>query len=181
MAESKILDSVVSQPDAYTCQSACIAKVLGTADVLGIRAELEALGEPGSPAVMGVYLRRRVREYQFLLAGSLNDARRALDSGYTVITHGWLSPSGHVLTLVGVEPDPGTGSYRFIVDDPYGEFDFISASYDTSVIGDDLRYSSYGLYAYCVASQDYWHAQRLYAERRLNPAEKNAWLHLIKN
>ncbi len=44
---SKILD-YVAQPNAFTCQSACIAKVLGTTDVAGIRAALKAIGDPGS-------------------------------------------------------------------------------------------------------------------------------------
>lgn len=49
---SKILD-YVAQPNTYTCQSACIAKVLGTSDVAGIRVALEAIDDPGRPETMG--------------------------------------------------------------------------------------------------------------------------------
>lgn len=171
----------VRQPDGFTCQSACIAKILGTTDVYGIRDALEAMGTPGDPAVMGQYLRPRVQSYQFLLTGSLNEAKDALDDGYVIITHGWFTYSGHVICLVGHEPDPTTLSYRFIVDDPYGEFDFPNGRHDPSRTGNNVRYSSYGIYAYCVASSGPDNAARIYADKRLLSSEKNAWLHIIKN
>lgn len=184
---SKVLE-YVAQPDVFTCQSACIAKVLGTRDVYGIRAELETIGAPGDPAVIGQYLRPRVKSYKFLLTGSLSDAKAALDDGGIVITHGWFSHSGHVICLVGQEPDPDTLSYRFIVDDPYGEFDFSSGEYDPSKSGDNkkdfgnnVRYSSYGIYAYCVASAGFADAAALYRQKTLLSTEQNAWLHIIKN
>ncbi|GAB4366016.1 MAG: hypothetical protein Kow00121_03030 [Elainellaceae cyanobacterium] len=177
---SKILD-YVAQPNAYTCQSSCIAKVLGTTDVSGIRAALEAIGEPGSPNVMGQYLKSRVKSYKFLVAGSLEDAKDALDEGYVVITHGWFTEDGHVITLVGYEPDPKTLSYRFIVDDPWMEFSFPSAQFIPSSSGDNVRYSSYGMYAYCVSSRSYKNAAQIYAQGRLLSSEKAAWLHIVKN
>ncbi|MBW4442542.1 MAG: hypothetical protein KME10_15180 [Plectolyngbya sp. WJT66-NPBG17] len=177
---SKVLE-FVAQPDVNTCQSACIAKVLGTDDVYGIRADLEAIGVAGDPAVMGEYLRPRVKSYKFLLTGSLNDAKAALDDGCVVITHGWFSHSGHVICLVGYEADPNTLSYRFIVDDPYGEFDFSSGQYDTSKSGNNVRYSSYGIYAYCVAASGYGDADEIYRRKTLLSTEQNAWFHIIKN
>lgn len=177
---TKVLD-YVAQPNAYTCQSACIAKVLGTTDVEGIRAALEAIGTPGSPATMGEYLKPRVQSYKFLMSGSLEDAKDALDEGCVIITHGWFTGSGHVITLVGYEPDPVTLSYRFIVDDPWMEFSFPDAQYIPGSSGDNLRYSSYGIYAYCVASSSLDHATRIYAQGRLLSSEKGAWLHIIKN
>ena len=181
MSESKISDQVIPQPDAYTCQSACIAKVLGTQDVYSIRRDLEQLGVPGDPAVMGNYLRNRVSEYRFLATGSLNDARAALSDGYTIITHGWFTPSGHVLTLVDWVPGQGRSPYEFVVDDPWGDFDFPAATYDASQAGDNLPYSAHGIYAYCVAGQSFEHAQELYQAGQLRSAEAGAWLHLVKN
>jgi hypothetical protein len=177
---SQILD-YVAQPNAYTCQSSCIAKVLGTTDVEGIRAALEAIGDPGSPDVMGQYLKSRVQFYKFLVSGSLEDVKNALDDGCVVITHGWFTESGHVITLVGYESDPETLSYRFIVDDPWMEFSFPSAQYIPNSSGDNVRYSSYGLYAYCVASSNYRNAAQIYAQGTLLSSEKGAWLHIIKN
>lgn len=177
---SKILD-YVAQPNAYTCQSACIAKVLGTTDVEGIRAALEAIGAPGSPETMGEYLKSRVRSYKFLMSGSLEDAKEALDDGCVIITHGWFTGSGHVIALVGYEPDPRTLSYRFIIDDPWMEFSFPDALFIPNSSGDNVRYSSYGIYAYCVTSSSYEHAVQTYAQGKLLSSEKGAWLHLIKN
>jgi hypothetical protein len=177
---SKILE-YVAQPNAYTCQSSCIAKVLGTNDVEGIRAALEAIGEPGSPDVMGQYLKSRVQSYKFLVSGSLEDTKAALDEGYVVITHGWFTGSGHVITLVGYESDPKTLSYRFIVDDPWMEFSFPDAQFIPNRSGNNVRYSSYGIYAYCVASSSYENAAKIYAQQKLLSSERGAWLHIIKN
>lgn len=177
---SKILD-YVAQPNAYTCQSSCIAKVLGTTDVARIRAALEAIGEPGSPDVMGQYLKSRVQSYKFLVSGSLENAKDALDEGCVVITHGWFTGSGHVIALVGYEPDPETLSYRFIVDDPWMEFNFADAQYIPKSSGNNVRYSSYGIYAYCVASSSHKHATQIYTQGKLLSSEKGAWLHIIKN
>ncbi len=177
---SKILD-YVAQSNAYICQSACIAKVLGTTDDKGIRAALEAIGAPGNPDVMGQYLKSRVQSYRFLSAGSLMDVKDALDNGCVVITHGWFTGSGHVICLVGYEPDPKTLSYRFIVDDPWAEFSFPTAQFVPNSSGDNVRYSSYGVYAYCVASSNHEHAAHLYAQGKLLSSEKGAWLHIIKN
>jgi len=176
----KIVD-YVPQPNAFTCQSACIAKILGTTDVYKIREDLESRGIPGDPAVMGSYLNEQVRSYEFVINGSLTDAQKALDKGFTIITHGWFTPSGHVICLVGHEPDPETLSYRFIVDDPWQEFSFSDGYYIEGSSGNNVRYSSYGVYAYCVASSSYDHAVRLYRSRRLLSSEQGAWFHIVKN
>ncbi|AFY66186.1 hypothetical protein [Geitlerinema sp. PCC 7407] len=177
---SKILD-YVPQPDAHTCQSACIAKVLGTTNVAEIRSALNSIGTPGDPHVMGDYLKSRVKSYKFLESGSLIDAKEAIDDGCVVITHGWFTQSGHVICLIGHEPDSRTLSYRFIVDDPWEEFNFPDARYIPGRSGDNVRYSSYGVYAYCVASSSYEHAAQIYAQGQLMSSEKGAWLHIIKN
>lgn len=177
----------VPQPNINLCQSACIAMALGTTDVFGIRSDLEAIAASqgaeltGDPSVMGEYLTSRVSSYNFLLEGSLNDAKEALHNGCIVISHGWFTRPGHVILLFGYEPDMKTLSYRFIVHDPNGEYDFPRGVYDTSTSGANMRYSSYGVYATCVASLDYDHARAIYSEKRLDSNLQNAWLHIIKN
>ena len=179
---SKTKTIYVPQPNALLCQSACIAMVLRTTDVDDIRAALLSKGVPGDPAVMGDYLlESHVKSYKFLLNGSLNDAKKALDEGCAVITHGWFTPIGHVIVLIGYEADPVTLSYRFIVHDPRGEYNFPDGEHDTSKSGESLRYSSYGIYATCVASAGYDHALDLYRQKTLESNEQNAWLHIIQN
>lgn len=177
---SKIIDEVVQQPDAFTCQSACIAKVLGTQDVYAVRSDLEALGIPGDPRVMGLYLRDRVGQYEFIQNGSITQAVMALKAGFTIITHGWFSRSGHVITLVDFDETAGTKG-SFVVDDPQGEFHFTQATYDTSVVGENLRYSTLGIYAYCVASWSKPDAEAYYRHGSFDPRHPGAWLHLVKN
>jgi hypothetical protein len=171
----------VPQPDPNWCQSACIAMVLRTRDVDGIRADLVSKGVAGDPGVMGDYLRPRVKSYKFLIDGSLNDAKKALDEGCAVITHGWFTPWGHVIVLIGYDADPVTLSYRFIVHDPWAEYNFPQGDHEDSKSGESVRYSSYGIYATCVASADYAHARDLYTQKRLKSNEQNAWLHIIQN
>lgn len=171
----------VPQPDGDSCQSACIAMVLDTTDVLGIYADLSSKGIAGTPSLMGDYLEPRVKSYKFLMDGSLNDAKKALDDGCAVIAHGWFTPIGHIITLIGYEADPVTMSYRFIVHDPFAEYNFPDGDHDESKSGESVRYSSYGIYATCVASADYDHARDLYTQKTLKSNEQNAWLHIIQN
>ena len=172
------------QPDARTCQSACIAQMLNKTspeDVFAIRAALEKLGVPGDPGVMESYLKPRVSSYRFDAAASLDEARKALDGGFKLITHSYLT-NGHVISIVGWEPDPTNLSYRFIVDDPWSEFDFPSWSYpNLDKSGDNVRYSSYGMYAACVAGQNKSDAYRIYRKGELDSAKHGMWLHIVKN
>ncbi len=193
---SKILDDV-QQPDVYTCQSAAIARVTGTTNVGAIRAALDHLARErnsaaGDPFVMAQYLRDRCDEYSFLEKGSINDAKRALEQGYQVITHGWFTNSGHVIGLsewghvddngewVFREPDPSTGWVYFRAEDPWYEYDFGAGRF-TQRSGNNAPYSAYGIFAYCVASWSYPGAREIYARRQLNSSQSGAWLHLIKN
>jgi len=179
----------VAQPDGNTCQSACVAQMLGLeeasvpkvrSDLLGIAARRGTMA--GDPGVMGDYLEPRVKEYKFDIAASLNDARKALDDGYKLITHSWATRAGHVISLVGWEPDSNKLSYRFIVDDPWSELDFRSMTYpNPNISGDNVRYSSYGMYAIAVASKSWHDAKRIYKNGELDSAKQGMWLHYIKN
>lgn len=177
----------VPQPNGLLCQSACIAMALGTTDVWGIRSDLEAIAASqgaeltGTPSVMGEYLTSRVASYEFVFDGSLNDAKQALDNDCIVISHGWFTPPGHIILMFGYEPDMNTLSYRFMVHDPNGEYDFPNGVHDTSTSGENMRYSSYGVYATCVASSDYDNAHGIYSAKSLDSSQQNAWLHIIEN
>lgn len=169
------------QPNAWTCQSACVAQMLGLGEdeVNKVRFDLEQLGQPGDPYIMGKYLKDRVPYYNFREDASINDLTSLMRQGYKCITHGWFTPSGHVISVMGVAPDHKTLGKTFLVDDPWQEFDFPSGEY-TDRTGNNVFYSSYGIYAYCVAGSSYDHARQIYKQGKLNSAEPNMWLHVIR-
>lgn len=192
---SKIIDDV-QQPDARTCQSAAIARLLGTQDSFGVRVELDRIAErrksaAGDPWVMGEFLAPRVKEYRFDDKASLNDFNAALDEGYHLITHGWFTQYGHVIGISGRgyqdeggwhlgEREPQTGWLYYRAEDPWYEYDFVGGRF-TRRSGNDAPYSAYGMFAYCVASWSYPGAREIYLRGQLDSAQKGAWLHMVKN
>lgn len=177
---SKVKESLKlrPQPNNYTCQSACIAMATG-GDIAQIRTELVQRGEAGDPANMGVLLRRRLGDrYSYNGNASLLDARSALENGAFCIVHSWLTGSGHVIGLDGVEEDGS--SYRFNVKDPWSEFDFASWSYPGTALGYDGFYSSRGIYAACVAGQSRSDAAAIYRRGELDSSKGGMWLHVVK-
>lgn len=182
--QTKVDASNVSQPNAYTCQASCIAMALGKhqSDVMGIRTALENTGNPGDPSVMGLYLKSVLgQRYEFVDDASLNEIKDWLKAGEFLIVHGWFTNSGHVIGLDGVQIDATRMSYRVNVKDPWSEFDGASFSYNNPNIHFyDGFYSSYLIYATCVASHSYSHAAQLYRRGELNSSTKNAWVHRIK-
>jgi hypothetical protein len=167
------------QPNGYTCQSAAIAMATG-GDIAAIRADLCAHGEAGDPFNMGRLLKAKLGDrYSFNPEASMLDAKKALTDGCYCIVHGWFTGSGHVIGLDGAEIDRETLSYKFSVKDPWSEFDFASWSYPGTALGFDGFYSSYGIYAACVAGQSKSHAAQIYRRRELNSGLKGMWLHTI--
>lgn len=182
--DSKILD-FVRQPDSQTCQAAACARLMGTQDVHSVREELLLIARrrgssAGDPYVMGELLAERCRYYKFDGNASLNDARKALDEGCDLITHGWFTGSGHVIGISAVELDSSNLSYKFVCEDPWAEFDFPSWTY-SSQGGNDVLYSSYGMYAACVVGQSPSHAHAIYNRGELNSAAGGMWLHIVRN
>jgi len=172
---SRIL-GYVSQPDSRTCQSACIAKFIGSEDVYSIRADLENMGVPGDPYIMGEYLRPRVNEYKFSATASLNQMSLWLDEGFQLITHGYFSHSGHVVSVVGKQKN------AYIIDDPYGEFMASAWIYGQNENGDNMLYSDRLIYATCVVGISQYSAMDFYRSAKLiDKAYGNAWIHRIKN
>jgi hypothetical protein len=173
---------LLSQPDARTCQSTCIAMATGQADIMGIRAKLEATGEPGDPYNMGRLLKAYYGDrYDFDDNACMSEIRDWLKAGEFLITHGWFTGSGHVICLDGVAIDPKTMSYKISVKDPWSEFSGRSWSYNNpSVHKFDGYYSSYLLYAAIVAGQSVWDAATIYRRGELDSMKKGAWIHRIK-
>lgn len=184
MTDSKVLD-FVRQPDSQTCQAAACARVVGTTDVQSVRGELLSIAHrrgssAGDPAVMGEFLAEQCRYYKFDVDSCLTDARKALQEGCDLITHGWFTGSGHVIGISAVQPDANSLSYRFVCEDPWAEFDFSSWTYSGKE-GNDVLYSAYGMYAACVVGQSPSHAHSVYNRGELNSATGGMWLHVIRN
>ena len=173
----------LAQPDPRTCQSTCVAMALNITDIMKVRHDLEAIGDPGSPTTMGKYISDHLlppSTYQFEDNASISQIRDWLKAGEFLIIHGWFTTSGHVIVIDGVEIDPSNLSYKFSVRDPWAEFDFASWSYDISGAGFHGFYSSYGIYATCVAGQSNSDAAEIYLRGELDANRGGAWVHRIK-
>jgi hypothetical protein len=171
----------LSQPDALSCQSACVAMAIGNPNVAAIRAELVKMpGGAGSPANMGRILRaKHGSRYIFDDNASLSEAREWIRGGEFLITHGWFTTSGHVICLDGLELDTRSLSYRFSVKDPWSEFDAPSWSYRSSSRFFDGYYSSRCIFASCVKGASRDHALSIYRRGELDSSLKGAWIHRI--
>ncbi len=173
--------ALIPQPNSQTCQSACVARAIGNSDIFGIRQELQLIGDAGSPQVMGVLLKRKLGErYSFDEDASLNDCKNWLNDGSLLITHGWFTPSGHVITLDGYEIDESTLSYRVNVGDPWDEFDAPNWRYTQKSDKYDGFYSSRCIYAACVASKSFDDAASIYRRGELDSNKGGMWVHRIK-
>jgi hypothetical protein len=179
VAEAKFL---LSQPDAYTCQSACIAMAAGRGDIMDIRHQLTSMGDAGNPYNMGAILKESFsNRYEFDDNASMSEVRDWLRAGEFLITHGWFTGSGHVICLDGVAIDSAKLSYKISVKDPWSEFDGASWSYNNpGVTSYDGYYNSHLLYAAIVKSQSVWDAASIYRRGELDSMRKGAWVHRIK-
>jgi hypothetical protein len=170
----------LSQPDAHTCQAACIAMAVGDKSVLGVRRKLDKLpGAAGSTTNMGAVIKSYIgKRYVYNHAASLYEISEWLKGGELLITHGYFTGSGHVIILDGLK-DPSNGPDLFNVKDPWSEFDGPSWSYNNpGVQFYDGFYSAHIIYAACVASESVWQASRLY-KAPLDYTKKGAWVHRI--
>jgi hypothetical protein len=172
---------LVSQPDPYTCQSACLKMAGVHGSVYQIRSRLEGLGSPGDPEVMAVLLRERFgASYSLNLSASLQDFRKALKKGAFLITHGWFTESGHVIAIDGLRDNPSWLKRKYFVLDPWGEFDFATWSYSASRVDSfEGCYSELGIYASCVGSVSCLSGAELYRKNAIDSGQRAAWLHCI--
>lgn len=170
----------LSQPDAMTCQSACIGMATEDSSVLGIRAKLDEIGTAGDPAVMGIVLKQKIGDrYQYNGKASLEDMKKYLRDGEFLIIHTFFTPSGHVIALDGLKDVEGSGDF-FDVKDPWSEFDGGSFSYNNPAVSFyDGYYSARLIYAAAVRAFTFDQARQAYASGALDSSEKGAWVHRI--
>lgn len=184
-----ILDHV-EQPDAYTCQSAAIAKVLGQGSIHqinAIRSNLNADARTrgtmaGDPSVMGAYLTPRVESYTYKHDANLQEIIDWVTQGkgYECIIHGFTTQSGHVW---GIEDAEKVGqNWVFRCDDPWYEFDFPGNRF-TQNSGANVGYSDLATLAYCVKAWSNWQGVDAYRKGRYQGmlGDRGAWVHFIKN
>jgi len=183
---TKLKVSKISQPDSQTCQATCICMALGLTanDVPTVRQKLIRYGTAGDPGVMARVIRElkpASLNYRLNLNASLSDAVELLKNGAFLITHGWWTPSGHVICLDGIDPDPNTLSIKFNVSDPWSKFNEELFKYDNlSIKFYDGYYSSRLLYATAVAGASYYDAENYFRSDKLNMSQKGAWLHIFE-
>lgn len=167
----------LSQPDASTCQSACIGMAVGSKDIAGIRRKLLAKGDAGDPGVMAAVIREYGRPYRYEANASLEKCYSWLKSGEFLITHGWFTGSGHVICLDGLKATSPDGRYAFDVKDPYSEFNAKTWKYDLGSKFFDGFYSDLLIYATCVAGTSASSARDIYNRGKVNPSQGGMWVH----
>lgn len=168
----------LSQPDAYTCQSACIAMAVGDRDIAGIRRKLRAIGEAGDPGVMGQVIRGYGVPYQYEGNACLAEVREWLKAGELLISHGWFTGSGHVICLDGLRKVPRSATrYDVDVKDPWSEFDAPTWSYRSDARFFDGYYSELCIYAACVAGASQDDAARVYRAGVVDADRRGMWVH----
>ena len=167
----------ISQPDGNTCQSTCIAAVMGLeVSIAQVRADLLEIGEAGNPAVMAQYLTAHFGDrYSYHPAASIDDMRSDVEEGCVLITHGWMTKAGHVLCLDGVD------AKGFRVLDPWEEFHAFEWQYLAAIDAFQGVYSDELIYAACVAGESRHDAHRIYLEDgAIDRSKGGAWVHRIK-
>jgi len=177
----KGVSEMEAQPNAYTCQSTCVAMATGLPEsaIMTVRQALEAIGEPGDPATMAKYLTAKLQsKYVYENNASLNQIQSWLKAGEFLIAHGWFTAAGHVVAIDGVENS--SSGCRFRIRDPWSEFDFANWSYSESSVGYHGFYSNYGIYAAIVAGQSKEDAASCYSRGELDSSAGGAWVHRIK-
>jgi hypothetical protein len=174
---TKIQALNLSQPDASTCQSACIAMAMRDPNIYGIRKRLIGMGQAGDPAVMGRVMRSFGVKYIYEENATLANVASFLRQGEFLITHGWFTGSGHVICLDGVK-DVG-GKISFNVKDPWSEFDGNSWSYNKTSKFYDGYYSDRIIYAACVAGTSRNSAASIYKNQPVNYQQGGMWVHRI--
>lgn len=167
----------LSQPDASTCQAACIGMAVGDRDVMGIRRRLLARGNAGSTTVMASVIREYGRPYVLDQDASLAKCYQWLKAGEFLITHGWFTGSGHVICLDGLKEASEPGRYVFDVKDPWSEFNVTSWRYDLGSKFFDGFYSDLLIYATCVAGTGVATAQGAYRQGRVDAYKGGMWVH----
>ena len=170
----------LSQPDASTCQAACIGMAVGDRDVAGIRRRLLARGSAGSPSVMASVIREYGLPYTLDEDASLAKCYGWLKAGEFLITHGWFTGSGHVICLDGLRADSTPGRYSFDVKDPWSEFNVKTWAYDLGSKFFDGFYSDLLIYATCVAGTSASSARAAHGAGKVDTGRGRMWVHRFR-
>lgn len=180
---TKIKALKLSQPDAVTCQAACIGMAIGDSNIRRIRSELVSAAKAsgssaGDPAVMSKVIRSYGVNYVYDGNASLFQVNDWLKAGELLITHGWFTNSGHVIVLDGLRQNSST-SYDYNVADPWSEFDGPSWSYNKkSVKFYDGYYNESIIYAACVAGASRSSAASIYKSKSaIHRSKGGMWVH----
>jgi hypothetical protein len=166
----------LSQPDASTCQAACIGMGVGDSNVANIRRKLVARGDAGNPSVMASVIRDYGRPYILDMNASLTKVYEWLKAGEFLITHGWFTGSGHVICLDGLRKNPN-GSYSLDVKDPWSEFNAPAWRYDKNSKFYDGFYSDLCIYAACVAGTSVSSSRSVYQAGKVDVNKGGMWVH----
>jgi hypothetical protein len=172
----------LSQPNASTCQAACIAMAVSDKNIIGIRNKLIATGRSaGDPSAMAQVI-RTYKNVNYVYDGdaSLEKVYGWLKEGELLITHGWFTVSGHVIILDGLVQNPASKNYSLDVKDPWSEFDGPSWSYNKTSKFFDGFYSENIIYAACVAGTSAINAASVYRSKALNRKRGGMWVHRFK-
>jgi hypothetical protein len=178
---TKIAALNLSQPDASTCQAACIGMAVGDRDVAGIRQKLRRKGTAGDPNVMAAMIRESYPRTDYAYEGnaSLSQVVAWLKAGELLVTHGWFTRSGHVIVLDGAMKRP-SGDWMLDVKDPWSEFNAAAWGYTLGSRFFDGYYSAGLIYATCVAGQSLADARAIYQRRELDLKRTGMWVHRFK-
>ena len=89
--------------------------------------------------------------------GSRAKIKGAIDSGSPCVLHGYFTPSGHVLVVIGYDDEAYGGAGAYIVQDPYGECDLSVPTYEgmPTKVGPH-RYSYRRVEELCVVADTFW-------------------------
>lgn len=173
---TKIKALNLSQPDAITCQSACIGMAVGDKNIQSIRAKLRSYGDPGSPAVMEKVITAYGLPYKREENANLKDVYDWLKAGEFLITHGWFTNSGHVICLDGLRARSPV-RYSINVKDPWSEFNASTWRYDLNGKFYDGFYSDGLIYATCVAGVSSSSARQIYNKGNIDINRRGMWVH----
>jgi hypothetical protein len=196
----RVSDLKLSQPDAHSCQAACLGMALNDRGITGIRAALRARGAAGDPLVMRSYVKERGVPYEYIPNASLEILLRNLAAGCLCITHGWFTQSGHVIVIDGARVIAKGGALRapspvsdleseiaslrpqdvqFSVLDPWDEFSGPLWRFLATGRLYDGHYSARMIWAACVRGEHVKGAARAYSSGATDMRERNMWLHVF--
>jgi hypothetical protein len=170
----------ISQPNASTCQSACVGMATGNSDVMGIRQKLLSLGNPGDPNIMANLLREALGDrYIYNGKASIDQMQQYTRDGEFLILHVFFTPVGHVIGIDGFKDVVGAND-SLDSKDPWSEFDAASFSYNNpNVSFYDGFYTCRLIYAAAVVAFSYQQALDCYRSGEYDSKLEGAYCHRI--